>query len=220
MSEETPDFNEIIEKIAKESHGVGSLAELKIFLTKTFKKTQNAKEKFLENEFIREPILWEDVKGKVWDTEEERDANKFSFIQGDIISTTKVLRLGTSEYNQRHDLWIVRSPSCDCVRSQYVKVSPVIEVVNKNAPKYNSFKTALFFATPNRFPLPKSILDAGETREGFYVDLVEPFFLEQKDKEDAVVLKSLSQNGWHLFNALSVNLESRANVKEETLFRS
>ena len=44
MSEETQDFNEIIKKIAKESHGVGSLAELKIFLTKTFKKTQNAKE--------------------------------------------------------------------------------------------------------------------------------------------------------------------------------
>jgi len=213
-------FEKLIEKISNESHGVESLKEVKGYLVSNYKKTQQAIEGFLEPEILKEPIRWEDVKDKVWCSDETRNVNKFSFIQGDVLVTSKVLRLGTSEYNQDYDLWIVRSPSCDCVRGKFVRVSPIIEVVDKKSSDFNNFRTALYFSTPNRFPLPKSILDDGKDRMGYYADLLEPFFLKEEDKDDVVVLKSLSANGWHLLNAVSLNLESRANVDEELKFRT
>lgn len=213
-------LSDIIEKISKEAHGNPSLKEVNPFLAKNFINTDKAITGFLNVEIVRDPIKWETVKEAVWGTPKEQDDNKFHFVQGDIISTSKVLRLGTSEYNQEHDLWVVRAPSCDCVRAEFVRVSPVIEVTDKNATNFNEFRTALYFTTPNRFPIPSSILDDGEKRFAFYADLIEPFYLKAEDKEDVIVLKSLQPNGWHLFNAVNGNLQSRANVEEELKFRS
>lgn len=210
----------IISDLERTGHGVASLSLLKTHLKETYTSNQVAITDFLEKEFTTDPITWDAVKNATWPDDKTRDSNKFKFLQGDIVATTMVKRLGAAESNQEHNLWIVKSPSCDCARASFIQVAPVIAVLDKNPPHYNSFRTALFFTAPSRFPLPKDIDPSNTSALGYYADFTEPFFIASEDKEHVQVLKSLKYNGWNMFSAVIVNLEGRANVEEEKKLRS
>jgi len=210
----------IIKQLEETAHGVAGVVALSAFIKKTYKKTEDAISLFLEKEFMIDPLQWETIKGKVWETAALQDSNKFHFLQGDLISTTLVKRLGAAESNQEYNLWIVKSPSCDCVRSPYIQVAPVIRVDDKGGDNYNRFKSALFFTAPSRFALPKDVDAAHTPTYGYYADFTEPYFLSREDKVHAKVLKSLSYNGWNMFCSVIVNLDGRANLDEERKART
>lgn len=62
---------------------------------------------------LQDAISWNTVKDAVWKDAAAQDANRFAFLQGDVIGTTTVLALGMAETAQEHDLWLVLSPDCE-----------------------------------------------------------------------------------------------------------
>ena len=84
---------------------------------------------------------------------------------------------------------------------------------------YMAFKTALYFKTSQRFPLPSLNSDQANVL-GYFADFEEPFFLEDEFKFLATPICSLTISGWHLFNAIIQQLETRANMDEEIRIRS
>ena len=120
-------FKNLIDNLAKSSHGSNELKAVKSFLSNDLKKKAQ-REAFLFPKLIQSAITWDAVKDTVWQDAEKRDANRFPFLQGDVIITKMVLALGMAESTQDHELWLVLSPDCDCVRSSYVRVAPVFAV--------------------------------------------------------------------------------------------
>lgn len=111
------EFQLLIEKLSKTSHGVQHFSEVKDFL-KEFAGTEK-RVSFLAKFLIQSKITWDLVKVRVWKTEKEQDANKFAFIQGDVIETTLARGIGTALSANDHSLWLVLSPDCDCIRASF-----------------------------------------------------------------------------------------------------
>lgn len=213
---------EIINELVTTGHTVSGLISLQKHLVYKHTSVENAVKDFLELEFLQEKLDWATLKDKVWGTDEKRkEKNKFKFIQGDILSTTLPLRLATAESTAEEfpKLWLVRSATCDCVRSEFVAVAPVYRVEKKSESNYNEFRSAVFMKAPSRFPLPKTIIEIDQPKIGFYADFSEPYYLQKKDIESVVVLKSLTFNAWNFLSALLVSYEGRADAREERLLR-
>ena len=216
-------LEQLIDKIGKNAHGNNDILELRNVIKKA-KPTEIIT--YLRTNLIREPIHWEDVRDKVWQQEEERNKNKFPFLQGDIISSSFVCRLAQSRSTMLHSLWIVCTPSCDIVRKKFIRVAPLFPVLNdyKEAGSiynhiYLTFKTALYLTSFQRFALPSMLHDKPNIL-GYFSEFEEPFFLEQEFKFSTTPIASLTLKGWHMFNACLQQLETRANMSEEILMRS
>ena len=122
------EFISCIEQLAESAHGCKELVSVRTFCKEKLNKHKKKipeRAKFLSDLMIRTPIRFEEVKEKVWSIEEEREKNRFPFIQGDIVKTTVVSTLGLPRSQQEIEYWIVLTPSCDIVRKEYVQVSPL-----------------------------------------------------------------------------------------------
>ncbi len=93
----TDDFAGLIEKLAANSHGVPTFTEVKKFMASKFEDTAD-RVQFLHPILTREPISWDNAKDQVpkWDTEKKKLDNKFHFIQGDLLETSRVEGLGSA----------------------------------------------------------------------------------------------------------------------------
>ena len=96
-------FQKLIDNLATHCHGSNELKAVKEFLSNELKKTV-VREAFLLPKLIQGAIAWDAVKESVWKDPAKREANRFPFLQGDIIGTTTVLALGIAESTQSHEL--------------------------------------------------------------------------------------------------------------------
>lgn len=178
--------------------------------------------------FYQDPIEWENVKEKIWSTDEEQEKNKFAFMQGDIIKTNRILSLGQSRSNVSHKEWVTCSPTCDISRGQYIKVAKLFRIdiqdtvkAKKGTPDHNEFqKLALGakFSTSKYFPMPPLPLDSPDTY-GYYADLVTPYYLEKTDLDFAIPEKSLKLQAWDMLNIFLMQSATRSNSQDEPHIR-
>lgn len=203
-------FEQETHQLAIVSHGVAQLESLKTLIKSVNKATRLL---LFDEYFLRAPVKWDDVKDSIWETEEKRTDNKFHFLQGDIIETTMVEGIGSSNSGSSHDLWLILSPDCDCVRGTIVSVAPIFchdptsnEVDNKK--KKDAFALSTGLGTLKFFPLSESLFRDGD--EGFYADLTEPYFLRTENKRSAVVHFSMKKYGWHILNSVLKHKDTRA----------
>lgn len=216
-------FNSLIKELARSCHGSTELKAVKSFLAKDLVKTAD-RESFLLPKLLQQAIIWDEVKKSVWPDKPTQDANHFQFLQGDVIGTTMVLALGTAESNQDHDLWLVLSPDCDCVRAKYVRVAPVFEVFKgqkSEVEKTQRFGYTLKLASTKAFPLPPIPGDSDPDLRGYFADLEEPFYINKSDMGFATPYAPMTVEGWHLLNGLIQENETRAaNIAEATAIRT
>jgi hypothetical protein len=105
------EFKSAVDLLERNSHGNQNyqlIAEKAEKIGKTSKILP-----ILKSFMLKEPILWEDVKNRVWSSEKEREDNKFYFLQGDLISTSRLVTV--DEARTQHDFFfcVVRQPSCE-----------------------------------------------------------------------------------------------------------
>lgn len=215
-------FNGLVEELAKSSHGSAKLGEVKKFLDKELKGTAN-RESFLLPKLLQEAAVWEDVKDSVWKSEKAQKENKFPFLQGDVIGTEIVMRLGEAESSQKHGIWLVLAPDCDCVRSSFIRVAPIFPVYSgrKSTEAKQRFGHSLKLSTLKAFPLPKLPSDTEGELRGYFADFEEPFYIEQASAPIATPYASMTVTGWHLLNAIIQEKETRAvNMEEAVAIRS
>jgi hypothetical protein len=217
------EFEKLIDKLAETSHGSQEFIAIKKFLQTQIAKTEGRK-KFLLPKLTQNAILWDEIKAKVWNSQEDQENNRFPFLQGDIIQTSMVYALASAESTQKHDLWIVLSPDCDCVRSRYIRVASVFPVYigeNENKLSTQRFNEALKFATHRFFPLPTLEGDIDEFLIGYFVDIETPYYIANEYKDIATPCASLTLAGWHLLNGVLQEKDTRAaNIAEATKIRS
>ncbi len=215
-------FNNLVEELAKSSHGSSKLGEVKEFLNKELKGTAN-RESFLLPKLLQEAVVWEDVKDSIWKSSKAQKENKFPFLQGDVVGTEIVMRLGEAQTSQKHGIWLVLSPDCDCVRSSFIRVVPVFPVysVSKSTEAKQRFGHSLKLSTLKAFPLPKLPSDTEDELRGYFADFGEPFYIEQGSASVATPYASMTVTGWHLLNAIIQEKETRAvNMEEAVAIRS
>lgn len=215
-------FNNLVEELAKSSHGSAKLAEVKEFLNKELKGTAS-RESFLLPKLLQEAVVWKDVKDSVWKSAKAKKENKFPFFQGDVVGTEIVMRLGEAETSQKHCIWLVLSPDCDCVRSSFIRVAPIFPVYsgNKSTGAKQRFGHSLKLSTLKAFPLPKLPSDTEDELRGYFADFGEPFYIEQRSTPMATPYAFMTVTGWHLLNAIIQEKETRAvNMEEAVAIRS
>jgi len=216
---EEEQFQSLIDNLAASCHGSAALAAIRAFLGDTLKKTAQ-REEFLLPRLMQDAILWDGIKDHVWKESTLQDANRFGFLQGDVIGTTTVLALGMAETSQDHDLWLVLSPDCDCVRASYVRVAPVFTVFSGTTAdpgRTQRFGHSLSLRTPKAFPLPRLPGDDDPALRGYFADLETPYYLCAGDKGLATPYASMTVVGWHLLNGLIQDKETRAADMSEAL---
>jgi hypothetical protein len=214
---------ELLRSLADTTHGNSNTEKVKTF----FKAQKTPKPMSVLAQLMHsEPIRWLEIGESLWPDQTERDANRFYFVQGDLIVSTKVERPGVSPINQRHNLWLVKSPTCDAVRATYCQLHPVFKVYKTFKNGTAEEKTALdnlrlasMFMSPNLFPV--AIRDEDDEEHlGSYADFRIPGFLDVASRADATVQCSLTVEGWHLLNMFIQQRETRATMSEELQMRS
>lgn len=204
-------FEQQTHQLASVSHGITQLESLKTLIQNVNKATRLL---LFQEYFLRPPVKWDSVKDEIWDTEEKKSANKFCFLQGDIVETTMVEGIGSSRSGSSHDLWLILSPDCDCVRGSIISVAPIFchdPGINEdeNKKKKDAFSLSTGLGTLKFFPLSKSLFN-DDDGEGFYADLTEPYFLRPENKTTAIVHFSMKKHGWHILNSVLKHKETRA----------
>lgn len=224
------EFIACIEELSNSAHGNAALVKVKDFISSTLNKAKKKvpqRVDFLSPLLVTNPILFEDVKDKVWSNQEDRENNQYPFLQGDVVKTTTVLRLSESLSVNQHDLWLVITPSCDIVRKNFIQVVPLYKVYQgdlKSDPqskqRFDMFALGLKLATPRAFSIPRlpswdlDVLGAVAMFDSL------PSFIEKSDKGLAAPQASLTLYGWHLLNAFLQEFQTRANMFDELKIRS
>lgn len=213
---QTVEFETHITTLAESAHGVAGLETVKVFMTAL---KSEVRLQIIERFLLRPPATWTEVKDHVWSAEDKRIENKFPFLQGDIIETTLVEKIGASRSGPSHDLWLVLSPDCDCVRAPLLTVAPIfcgnpeahdVETLKDHKQR---FKSSLAFGTHKFFPLKAKLFE--NSCENYYADLTEPYFLRKPNQDAATVHFSMRKHGWHLLNALVKHRDSRSQDRVE-----
>ncbi|MEM7228350.1 MAG: hypothetical protein AAF432_05975 [Planctomycetota bacterium] len=215
------EFEEIIDELAKTSHGSKGLERLRAFFETRVRKTK-ARGAFLRDRLIQPPIKWFDVQERVWKTAEERNANQFSFLQGDIVNSKLVLGVDGARYE--HNLWMIMSADCDCVRGKFVRVAPVLPVDESVSIEKQTLAFALKFANERSFPIPHLPDDDSTSPTAYVANLEEPAHLcfgDDKNGERSLVTQraSLTEAAWHILNAVLLHQITRANMEEALRIR-
>ncbi len=212
---EVDSFRSLIKNFGNTTHGSVALKSVREYLGNLGKSAR--REECLSAILFQEPIQWESVKDRIWANDEaKQDANRFDFLQGDIVDTTMVLAPGIADSEQTHSLWLVLSPDCDAVRATYVSVAPVFEITTELKSWY---ATALKLGSHRFFPIPFIIGDA--PKKNYFADLTKPYFIHESGKKFAIPIASLQVDGWHLLNALVQEKETRSvDIQEAVKIRT
>ena len=195
-------------------------------------------QKLVGDVFYAEFEPWESIADRVWESAEERLANKYHFLQGDVIHTSDIAFPGKSPFTQTHSTWIVRSPTCDAIREDYVHLAPVFLVQDsfqtgseEEKMHFSNYRISLGLISNNLFPIVvnplKEIAPEGEVDQGgplesamtFYADLRYPAYILKGKKESAIVRCSMTFHGWQLWNMILQQKDSRATVPDERKLR-
>lgn len=216
MSEEG--FNSLIEELAKNLHDTEAFAKLRQAM-KNLKKTK-ARREFLGPKLTRDPISFDSVK-KRWQ-EDKQEANRFHFLQGDIVSCLSVLEPGKARSSTSQSLWMVKSADCDIARKEpYAEVTPIFRVHGKkNTPDILKAQAnvAWQLASDRLFPLPHLQQDDQANGVTSYVaNLSIPGFIRRSDFPLATQVTSLAPTGWILFKNLLHRRYTRAVNLDEAL---
>lgn len=226
MAEVSEIFEQQLQAGFLDAHGSYAFEQLSFGLKK--KSTEKILQ-FFYDQFFQDPIAWEDVKDRIWSSAEEKDANKYPFLQGDIIQTSAVVSLGQSRSRQKHDLWMVCSPTCDLPRGpDYIRVAKIFRVdrsdtdsSKKGTPGYSEYQKLVYgskFASNKYFPLPPFPRDSADTF-GYFADLVTPYYLERQFIGLGTPKYSLKFRAWHLFNMFLMQSGTRSNPIDEPKIR-
>src|SRR5262249_13022947 len=130
---------------------------------------------------------------------------------------------GMAQTSQRHELWLVLSPDCDCVRARYVQVAPVFPVYNGMAAddaRVQRFGHALRLRTTKAYPVPPLLGDDDPGLRGYFADLEVPYYICEEHEGLATPYASMTVVGWHLLNALIQEKETRADIAESVSIRT
>lgn len=226
MSEISEIIEEQLQSGFLNAHGSYAFEQIAAGLRK--KKTAKVLEYFY-GQFFQDPIAWEDVKDRVWSTDREREENKYPFLQGDIIQTSAVVSLAQSRGMQKHDLWMVCSPTCDIPRgADYIRVAKIFRVDKSDidstkidTPAYEDFKKLVLgvkFSSNKYFPIPPFPKDSADTF-GYFADLVTPYYLERKNIGLGIPKYSLKFSAWHILNMFLMHSGTRSNPRDEPKIR-
>lgn len=186
-----------------------------MFADRFKKKATNNREAFLRPRILQPAIKWLDVRESAWGTDEERAANQFSFLQGDLVES----RFGYGlDGITNHSIWMILSPDCDAVRGRFVRVGvayPIFKSMTNEDRWLLKYKQALAFRNSKLFSVPWH----GNHPElrGYCVDLESPHYLrfDLADTRELVTqLASLTGDGWHILNSLLQEQTTRASVAE------
>ncbi len=199
------EFAHVVEESCTSSHGFAGVSTITKFLEEKAQKS-NIREACLKHVLYQEPVTWESVKERVWNTDEERDSNCFQFLQGDVVFTSLVIVPGVAETSISQTKWMILAPDCDAVRGDFVRVAPLFETSD-------IYSTSLKMKSQKYFPV---IFE----HERLAADLTTPCYIQKQYKAAAIVRATLTVNGWHLLNAFLQNRETRANVDEAIRVRT
>jgi hypothetical protein len=224
------EFLSTIKEFALDAHGCCLLEPIRKFFAEKFniaKKKVADRALFLSSLILCDPIRFIDVKNQVWTTDEEQEKNNFPFLQGDVVQTISVSVLGQVSSLLAHKNWIILTPSCDVVRKDFIRVAPVylvedffIKGTNEQKNLYNMFALGLKFANHRFFSLP-TLLQGNNTILGGVADFsAVPAFIKREHARLATPITSLTLYGWHLFNAVIQENETRANFSDELKIRN
>jgi hypothetical protein len=173
-----------------------------------------------------DPMLWSEIKGQVWDSEDLQNKNEFIFLQGDIIHTTNVVTIGQARSDIEHAFWMIMNPTCEMVANRgtnrYFRVAPVTfvnsELEHKDSQEFKTMQYAFKLKKPNCFPISRLPGDDSSILGG-YAYLETLFFLEEEKSVFATVEASLTLEGWHLFGAELQIATTRATIYDEEKIR-
>jgi hypothetical protein len=211
------------------THGCSQLHGIRLFLAEELNKNKRKvieRAKFLTDIILRELICFGDVGSTVWLDPETREKNRFPFLQGDVVQTTQVQIVGDPLNSGQHDLWIVATPTCDILRSRFIRIFPIFLVkdsyqngsgAEKNL--FHTFALSMKLHSPKFFPLPGLPWDNPSIIGAFADFSSSPAFIERTAIGLAAPLLSLTLMGWHLFNAILQEHETRANMEDEKIIR-
>jgi len=205
---------EKIETLGKIIHDDGIFREIKSILSKF--PTTEQRRGLLAPWLLQDVITYENVKDTLWSRKEEKEANRFPFLQGDIVSTKSVLVPGQAHSGGSQSLWIVKSADCDIARVEpFVEVSPLFPVKfdkTKNSPELmTKWAAAWKLGSDRSFPVPPLQCDCDQTDlVGYIADLTSPGFIRREDFPLVSPINSQAPVGWILFKNLLHRRYTRA----------
>lgn len=180
-----------------------------------FKNTQRRRT-LLAPKMLQDVICYENVKDKLWANDQEREANRFSFLQGDIVATKSVLVPGQAHSAGDQSLWLVKSADCDIARVEpFIEVSPLFPVrfdKTKNSQDLMTKWAAAWKLSSDRsFPVPPLQNDFDDNDlAGYIADLTSPGFIRREDFPLVSPINSQAPVGWILLKNLLHRRYTRA----------
>jgi hypothetical protein len=169
-----------------------------------------------------EAIQWEDVKDKTWENEEQRNNNRFPFLQGDLIISQFPRTI--SKYSNETDHWIVLERTCGATRSTFIRVAPAIPIYaeyqhsNKQLEKDRWNKLCLSIKLKgSRFYFYPPYVNKKQEKQplGYLCELEAPFHLERMHAESTRPVRSMNYPGWLIFKSFLQATEQVLDLKEE-----
>lgn len=220
-------FGRLANRIGRISHGVSPYPTL---LQQLFGDLTKDERIAFVPKLFRPPVYWEDAAHVVWATERERRANRFPFLQGDVIQSLfpvavqgRGRRYDDESREDREDVWMVLSPDCDCTRRELVAVAPAYLVLRKHARdgRMGAYRETAAFGRFHRFPVPALAGDDSGV-VGYIADLREPFYLERKEIDfcSPKRLVMMTVPAWHILNAMLFHDWTRADRVEGERLRT
>lgn len=148
------------------------------------------------------------------------DVQEFKILQGDIVRSTMVkLPDPVHEFNEHQAYYyIVIHPSCSIQpkRHRWVLTSRLIEVLGSDGNSKGLLKDALTFKSSKFFYCP-SLPDQSDKCIGNLACFEEVSYIENSVLQVADRVASLSDVGWHMFNAFLVHSFTRPSSDDKKI---
>ncbi|MBP9706493.1 MAG: hypothetical protein KBD78_02555 [Oligoflexales bacterium] len=190
-----------------------------------FKNTQQRRD-LLASKMLQDVINFDNVKDVMWPNENDREKNRFPFLQGDIVATKSVLVPGQAHSASGQSLWLVKSADCDVARVEpFVEVSPLFPVrfdKSKNSEDLmTKWAAAWKLGSDRSFPIPPLQCDTDDSDlAGYIADLTSPGFIRREDFPLVSPINSQASVGWILLKNLLHRRYTRAvHMKEAYALR-
>lgn len=209
-------FDDLVKELSESLHDSQVFLKLRDVMM-SYRNTKSRRA-FLGPKLTRDPISFEHVKER-W-SKDQQEANRFHFLQGDIVSSLSVLEPGKARSSTSQSLWIVKSADCDIARTEpYAEVTPIFAIHGKNntpKPLKDQANIAWQLRSDRFFPLSHVYEDDSANGVTSYVaNLSIPGFIARKDFPLVTQIRSLAPTGWILFKNLLHRRYTRAVDLEE-----
>jgi hypothetical protein len=213
-----------IDELGKTIHDDQIFKEIQVILGK-FKNTQQRRS-LLAPRMLQDVISFDCVKDVMWQSENDREKNRFPFLQGDIVATKSVLVPGQAHSAGEQSLWLVKSADCDIARVEpFIEVSPLFPVrldKSKNSDDLmTKWAAAWKLGSDRSFPVPPLLCDCDDADlAGYIADLTSPGFIRREDFPLVSPINSQAPVGWILLKNLLHRRYTRAvHLKEAYALR-